>query len=74
MKVVIDGKTYDGEKVPILLILSDDDKENLANMSETCSRYLCYPEGMAEEDANEILYADYAAIPVTHEPEKSVEA
>ena len=48
MKIKIGEKVYDGNDVPVMVILSDDDKENIANMLPTATKYCSYPEGYDE--------------------------
>jgi hypothetical protein len=56
MKVKIGDKVYDPEKQPIMIILSEKDKENIANMSETATKYCCFPnKGYTEEEINEFM-------------------
>ena len=45
MKVKVEDKVYDGEKEPVMLILDDYDRKNIANMNPECTRYCMYPEG-----------------------------
>lgn len=44
MKVKIGNSVFDGEKQPVMVILSPEDKENIANMSPEASKYASYPE------------------------------
>jgi hypothetical protein len=46
MLVKIKNKIYDSNKEPIMLILSEEDKENIKNMESSCKKYCSYPEGM----------------------------
>ena len=41
MKVKVGNKVYDGIKEPIMVILTQEDKKNIANM--TGRRYCLYP-------------------------------
>lgn len=50
MKVKIGEKFYDSDKEPIMIILGDDDKHNIENMLEDCSKYLSYPDDVFETD------------------------
>ena len=43
MKVKVGDKIYDGEKEPVMVILTDDDKENIANMAPEAHKYCAYP-------------------------------
>jgi hypothetical protein len=51
MIVKIRDKYYDSEETPIMLVLTDNDKQNITNMLPECDRYCSYPDGM---DSNEI--------------------
>lgn len=55
MKVVINDECYDANDCPVLLILSDQDKENIHNMMDSSTCYLAYPDSMSEKKAKEIL-------------------
>lgn len=56
MKVKVGNKIFDGNKEPVMVILSDEDKQNIANMAPKANKYLCYPEnGMTEEEAKEFM-------------------
>lgn len=50
MKVKIGDRIYDPEDEPILVILSDTDKANIANMDKTCTMYCSFPEGSDPDD------------------------
>lgn len=51
MKVKVGNKIYDGNEEPVMVILSEDDKYNIENMLQDCTKYLSYPENMTEEEA-----------------------
>jgi len=53
MKVKIGNKIYDSENEPVMVILSDGDKKNIANMLEECTRYCSHPDSWfsTDEDA-----------------------
>lgn len=44
MKVKIGNKIYNAEEEPIMLMLSDEDKKNIANMLPECKIYCAYPD------------------------------
>ena len=44
MKVKVGNKVYDGEDQPVIVILTDQDKKNIANIFPECQRYCMYPE------------------------------
>lgn len=45
MQIKIGSKLYDSREIPILLILSDEEKEEIAGMDTLTSSYCKYPEG-----------------------------
>lgn len=45
MKVKIGNKIYDSTKEPIMLILKDADKQNIANMAPHATMYCEAPDG-----------------------------
>ena len=55
MKVKIGDKIYNAAEQPIMVILSDKDKANIANMKDTAHKYLIYPSHMTEEQAREFM-------------------
>ena len=48
MKIKIGEKIYDGNDVPVMVILTEEDKKNIANMLPTATKYCSYPEGYDE--------------------------
>jgi len=50
MKVKIGDAVYDGERVPVMVILSDDDKRNIASMLPECTKYAAFPDGTPEAE------------------------
>ena len=50
MKVKIGNKIYDSEKEPIMIILNDSDKKNIANMLPECTKYCSYPNNCDNEE------------------------
>ncbi len=49
MKVKVGDKIYDGKKEPVMAILTDQDKENIANMLPECTRYCIYPKSFFKD-------------------------
>lgn len=43
MKVKVGNMIYDGEYEPVMVILTDQDKENIKNMLPECASYCMYP-------------------------------
>ena len=50
MKVKVGNKIYDGEKEPIMLILTDRDKLNITHMNPKSTKYAQFPNGRLNED------------------------
>lgn len=44
MKVKVGNKIYDGEQEPVMVILTKQDKENIANMLPEANRYCMFPD------------------------------
>ena len=44
MKVKIGTHIFDSENEPIMVILSDKDKQNIRDMSPTDTKYACFPD------------------------------
>jgi len=44
MKVKVGDRTYDGEKEPVMAMLSKDDKRNITNMLPETEKYCSYPD------------------------------
>lgn len=42
MKVKVKDEIYDGEDTLIMVILTDQDKKNIANMLKECTKYCHY--------------------------------
>jgi hypothetical protein len=54
MKVKVGDKIYDGENEIVMVILTDQDKNNIENMLPSCTKYCSYPsESMSEEEVLE---------------------
>ena len=49
MKVKIGKEVFDGNNEPIMVILSEEDKENIKNMLPECTKYCSFPEGFNVE-------------------------
>ena len=50
MKIKIGNKIYDGTDKAIMVILTDEDKENIASMPRDAHRYAQAPNGYNEEE------------------------
>jgi hypothetical protein len=55
MKVKVGEKIYDSEKEPIMLILSESDKENIYNMLPDAKKYCSFPDGTPVEYVKEFM-------------------
>lgn len=55
MKVKIGNKVIDSEDEPILIILDNQGKENIASMLPGATKYMSYPDTMAIEEAEEFM-------------------
>lgn len=42
MKIKVGNRIYSGEDEPIMVVLTDKDKENIANMLPECTKYCEY--------------------------------
>jgi len=49
MKVKIGNTLYDSTQIPILLILSDEDKDLLSRMDPEANSFCSFPEGINKE-------------------------
>lgn len=45
MKVKVGDRVYDGEKEPVMVILSDEDKKNIQDMPNANTKYAVAPDG-----------------------------
>ena len=52
MKVKVGDTWYDGKKQPVMVELTDKDKENICEMPETSSKYCQYPAGWERKIAD----------------------
>lgn len=43
MKIKIGDQYYDTEDQPVMLVLSDSDKENIAKMHPRCAKFAIFP-------------------------------
>lgn len=59
MKIKIGDKIYDANDVPIMIILSQADKDNIGNMLEDNFKYCSYPAtGYSEDQIREFMKID----------------
>ena len=50
MKVQIGNSIYDADREPIMIILTDQDKKNIANMDKCCSKYVVFPDDFDKQE------------------------
>jgi len=56
MKVKIGDEICDSKDQPIMIILEGKDKENIANMLDTATKYCSYPDsGFTEEEIKKFM-------------------
>ena len=55
MKVKIGNTTYDSNKQPIMIVLADQDKKNIANMLPECTKYCVHPGEWSEEQIKKFM-------------------
>jgi hypothetical protein len=53
MKVKVGDKIYDSAVEPVMVILTDQDKENIANMLPECQKYCGFPDTIPSEEIKE---------------------
>jgi hypothetical protein len=55
MKVKIRDKIYDASEEPVLLILTQEDKKNIENMSTNATKYCAFPDNTSLEVVKEFM-------------------
>ena len=50
MKFKIGDKIYDDETIPVMVILTDQDKINIKNMLDECTKYAVFPESFGTQE------------------------
>ncbi|MBT6049600.1 hypothetical protein HN803_03170 [candidate division WWE3 bacterium] len=53
MKIKVGNKICDGDDEPVMVILTNKDKENIANMAKGCQKYCEHPDTMDDEEIYE---------------------
>ena len=56
MKVKVGNKWYDSQETPIMIVLTDKDKENIANMLPDAYKYCCAPEEMKRSEIYHFMH------------------
>lgn len=55
MKVKVGNTTYDGVLEPVMAILNQSDKRNIANMHESLTKYFQGPNSMSDQEIDEFM-------------------
>ena len=56
MKIKVGNKIYDGNKEPVMVTHTNQDKKNIANMLSSCTKYCMYPtDKYSEEDIKKFM-------------------
>ena len=50
MQIKIGNRIYDGNDEPVMVILSNADKKNIANMLPRATKYCCHPDNISKEE------------------------
>lgn len=59
MKVKIGDMVFDGENTPVMVMLTEKDRESIASMASRQVGYYCYcqyPDGLTEDDVKKFMY------------------
>jgi hypothetical protein len=51
----VNDQVYDSSLTPVMLILSDMDKLNIANMLPECTKFASYPATMKDDAVKEFM-------------------
>lgn len=57
MKVKIGNMVYDPNETPIMVILTKEDKSNIANMHPDAIKYVAFPDTMSVECVEEWMHS-----------------
>ena len=49
MKVKVGNKVYDANDEPVMLILTDEDKQLISDMSPTATKYCAFPDDYSKK-------------------------
>lgn len=55
MKVKVGDMVYDGAVEPVMVILTDKDKENISSMSEHHHKYTSFPKGLSDNEVERFM-------------------
>jgi hypothetical protein len=50
MKVKAGDRVFDSNRLPVMIILSQQDKENIAHMHPECMKYAAFPGGWGNKE------------------------
>lgn len=50
MKIKVGDQVFDDESIPVMIILSEQDKLNIENMPTTAFKYALFPEDYGTKD------------------------
>ncbi len=53
MKVKVGDKIFDGNKEPVMIIISNEDKRNIKKMNKSCNKYCSFPDGYDLDEIND---------------------
>lgn len=74
MKIKLGGLIYDGKDQPIMVILTQEDKDNIANMAKEATKYCEYPENSWGKEAIRKWMAEVPGTAhVTDEDDQTIE-
>lgn len=55
MRVKIGNNVYDSSQEPVMLILDEQDKINIRNMSDEATKFCSFPDSMSAEEVKEFM-------------------
>ena len=55
MKVVVKGIEYDSQVEAVMIILSQEEKKHIANMTPEATKYCSYPDSMERSQVREFM-------------------
>lgn len=58
MRVKIGNRIYDAREEPILIVLSQEEKEQISNMHPDATRYMQYPKSYFNTDEEALRWGD----------------
>lgn len=60
MKVSVDGKEYDSEEIPIILLLDSDTKELISNMAQEATKFCVYPDDVSTQEITDRMHKAFS--------------